>query len=171
MHLILDEGLGNNCFTTQRINRELCYPCSTGDDCTRTTTMQGCWYHLPAAAWRMLTSAPVSFLLPTSFLQRRGLLLMAVPVALVEFTRSLLWCSGTWHDRGAVSLSVPQHLTWKTQDTHCLANGEAIEEQKVVVQTIQSHFLLSMGKSYLWFLHLSIQALVEVSEHWVVSCS
>lgn len=47
---------------------------------------------------------------------------------------------------GAVSLSVPQHLMWKTQDTHCLANGEAIEEQKVVVQSIQSHFLLSMGK-------------------------
>lgn len=104
MHLILDEGLGNNCFTTQRTNRELCYPCSTGGDYTRTTTMQGCWYHLPAAAWRMPTSAPVSFLLPTSFLQRRGLLLMAVPVALVEFTRSLLWCSGTWHDRSCFSL-------------------------------------------------------------------
>lgn len=121
MHLILDEGLGNDCFPTRRLNRELCYPCSTGDDCTRTTTMQGCWYHLPAAAWRMLTSAPASSLLPTSFLQRRGSLLMAVPVTLVEINRSLLWCSGTWHDRSYFSLCA---LTSHLQGTRYSLPGE-----------------------------------------------
>lgn len=99
-----NEGLGNDCFTTRRINRELCYPCNTGNDRTRTITTQGCWHHLPAAAWKTLTSGPASSLLPTSFLQRRGWLLVAVPVTLVEITRSLLWCSGTWHDRSCLSL-------------------------------------------------------------------
>lgn len=35
----------------------------------------------------------------------------------------------------AVSLSVPQHLSWKTQNIQCLVNEDTIQEQEVVIQT------------------------------------
>lgn len=164
-----NEGLGNDCSTTRRINREHCYPCSTGDDRTSATTMQGCWPHLPAAAWKTPTSAPASSLLPTSFLQRRGWLLMAVPVTLVEITRSLLWCSGTWHDRSCVSLCASMSLLEDTRYSMPSERRHHSRARSSHSNKVKPFPFVYGKKCHLWFPHLSIPDLAEVSEHWVAS--